>query len=327
MALTPKYSIVIPVYNRPDEVNELLDSLTKQTFKDFDVLIIEDGSSKRCDEVVKEYEGALNIQYFFKENSGQGFTRNYGFGLATGDWLIVFDSDCLVPLDYFEKVEAFLENNDLDAYGGPDRAADSFTWTQKAISYSMTSPLTTGGIRGNKNQIGKFHPRSFNMGIKKEVFEKTGGYIITRQGEDVEFSIRIQENGFKIGLILEAFVYHKRRTDFVQFFKQLHFFGTARINIGRFYPSEVKLVHYFPSVFTLGLLICLLGWFFQVRLGLIGLRIYLLYFIVLFLSATGKTQSFVVGFLSTIAGVVQLSAYGTGFIQEYFKRLVLSPGK
>ncbi len=317
----PKYSVIIPVYNRPEEVDELLQSLTKQTFQDFEVLIIEDGSTLKCEDRVAKYKDQLSIQYFFKENSGQGFSRNFGFQKASGDWLIVFDSDCLIPKDYFHKVESYLIKECLDAYGGPDRAAESFTWTQKAISYSMTSPMTTGGIRGSKAKVGKFHPRSFNMGIRREVFEKTGGYIITRKGEDIEFSIRIAANGFKVGLIPDAFVYHKRRTNFLQFFKQLHFFGTARINIGRFHPAEVKLVHWFPAVFTIGLVACLLGWLLHVKLGLYGLRIYLLYFTAIFLFASGKTENLFVGMLSMIASLVQLSAYGIGFLGEWVKRL------
>lgn len=320
----PKYSVIVPVYNRPDEVDELLESLTRQSFKDFEILIIEDGSSIKCEDRVRKYEDQLAVQYFFKENSGQGFSRNFGFQRASGEWLIVFDSDCLIPSDYFEHLEKYLAKDSLDAFGGPDRAAESFTWVQKAISYSMTSPLTTGGIRGNKTKVGRFHPRSFNMGIRKEVFEKTGGYIITRKGEDIEFSIRIGEAGFKVGLIPEAFVFHKRRTNFSQFFKQLHFFGTARINIGRFYPKEVKFVHWFPAVFTLGLLICCLAWFLGYKLGLYGLRVYLLYFVGIFLFATGKTENFAVGFLSVIASFVQLTAYGSGFIQEGLKRVVAS---
>ena len=314
----PKYSIIIPVYNRPIEVGELLESLTKQTFQDFEVLIVEDGSNERCEEDVKQYSEKLSIHYFFKENSGQGFSRNYGFERATGDWLVVFDSDCLIPENYFQLVDDYLKTNELDAFGGPDRAAESFTAVQKAISYSMTSFLTTGGIRGGKTKVATFHPRSFNMGISRAVFEKTGGYKITRKGEDIEFSIRISENGFKVGLIQEAFVYHKRRTNFIQFFKQLHFFGTARINIGRFYPKEVKLVHLFPAVFLLGFGFSVFGTLFGLKLGVIGLRLFLLYFIAIWISATGKTENFLVGLLSVVASFIQLIAYGIGFIEEKF---------
>lgn len=313
-----KYSIIIPVFNRPIEVDELLESLTKQTFKDFEVLIVEDGSSERCEEVVNKYKERLTIRYFFKENSGQGFSRNYGFERAKGDWFLVFDSDCLIPENYLQIVDDYLKANPLDAFGGPDRAAESFTPVQKAISYSMTSFLTTGGIRGGKTKIGSFHPRSFNMGIKREVFEKTGGYKITRKGEDIEFSIRIGAQGFKVGLIPEAFVYHKRRTNFIQFFKQLHFFGTARINIGRFYPKEVKPVHLFPVMFLLGFLLSLFGTLFSLYPAIIGLRIFMLYFLAIWISATGKTENFLVGLLSVAASFIQLTAYGVGFIEEKF---------
>jgi glycosyltransferase involved in cell wall biosynthesis len=318
-----KYSVIVPVYNRPDEVDELLDSLTRQTYSHFEVLIIEDGSTKPCEDIVKSYESKLDVRYYFKENSGQGFSRNYGFERAKGEWLIVFDSDCLIPENYFETVDKFLtEHPDVSAFGGPDKAHESFTDIQKAISYSMTSVLTTGGIRGNKNRIGAFHPRSFNMGITREVFEKTKGYILPKKGEDIEFSLRIIQQGFKAALIAEAFVYHKRRTDFRQFFRQLHFFGTARINIGRFFPGEVKWVHWFPALFMVGLVLLPLGWLLWPFLGWIFFGLYGCYFFALFLHATSTTGNVRIGFLGTMAGFIQLTAYGLGFLQEkFFSRL------
>ncbi|WP_421764482.1 glycosyltransferase [Ekhidna sp.] len=311
-----KYSIIIPVYNRPDEVDELLRSLVKQTFTDFEVLVIEDGSNNRCDSVVDNYKSKLNISYYFKENSGQGFTRNYGFERAYGEWLIVFDSDCLIPGDYLAIVDDYIKRHKIDAFGGPDRAHETFTSVQKAISYSMTSLFTTGGIRGDKNHIGVFHPRSFNMGIHKSVFEKTGGYILPRKGEDLEFSIRIIENGFKTALIEDAFVYHKRRTNFSQFFKQLHFFGTARINVFRHFKSELKLFHFFPSIFLLGIAT---GLFLAILFPILGgiiLGFYTLYFLLILIDAGIKTKSIRIAVLSVIASYILLTAYGMGFLKE-----------
>ena len=214
------YSIIIPVYNRPEEIKELLESLTRQTFTNFEVLIIEDGSKDTCEEIVQSFQHRLKIFYYYKENTGQGLSRNYGYAKANGDYFIVFDSDCLIPEHYMESVEARLNTDYQDAFGGPDRAHTAFTPVQKAISYSMTSLFTTGGIRGNKKSVTVFHPRSFNMGISRAVWERTHGYIITRMGEDIEFSIRIMNLGFKVGFIEDAYVYHKRRTNFKQFFKQ-----------------------------------------------------------------------------------------------------------
>ena len=314
------YSVIIPVYNRPQEVFELLESLTQQTYTRFEVLIIEDGSSDDCKEIVNGFQDRLNIQYHFKPNSGQGFSRNFGFKLAKGDYLIVFDSDCLIPTHYFETVEAFLDEHSLDAFGGPDRAHESFTKLQKAISYSMTSPFTTGGIRGNKKHAGTFHPRSFNMGISKEVFAKTGGYIITRKGEDIEFSIRIIENGFKTGLIPEAYVYHKRRTSLRQFYKQLHFFGTARVNIRRFYPSELKLIHLFPAAFVIGLLVWLSTVAWSGLLFQIGGALIVLFALLNFLHSLSLNKSLGVACLSVATSFTQLCAYGIGMISEAFKK-------
>ncbi|MEO9871116.1 glycosyltransferase family 2 protein [Ekhidna sp.] len=312
----PEYSIIIPVYNRPEEVDELLNSLTFQTFTDFEVLIVEDGSNIKCEEIVSNYSNRLDITYFYKKNSGQGFSRNYGFERAKGNWLIVFDSDCLIPESYLKIVDDNIKKHQIDAFGGPDRAHESFTSVQKAISYSMTSLFTTGGIRGNKKHVGKFHPRSFNMGISKEVYKKTQGYQLPRKGEDIEFSIRIIKNGFKTSLIEDAYVYHKRRTSFSQFFKQLHFFGTARINVYRFYKEELKLIHFFPSIFFIGLFLTFSCLFLFFDIAIWGLAIYGLYFFSVFIDSSIRIGSIKIGFFSIVAAFIQLSAYGLGLIKE-----------
>jgi glycosyltransferase involved in cell wall biosynthesis len=317
------FSIIIPLYNRPQEIDELLHTLTKQTYMQFEVLVIEDGSVNDAKAIVNKYAHQLDIQYYFKENEGQGFTRNYGFSRAKGDYFVIFDSDCLIPEDYLEIVKNYLLEHNLDAYGGPDAAHDSFSPVQKAISYAMTSPFTTGGIRGNKKHIGQFHPRSFNMGVSREVWETVGGFILTRLGEDIEYSIRIHEHGFKIGLIPAAKVYHKRRTSFSQFYKQLHFFGRARINIYKHFPSELKLVHFFPAVFTIGLIFTLLLHLIYKPFAYICDAGILIYFVMIFIHSWMVNRSLKVAFLSIIASFIQLFAYGLGFIQDFFKRIVL----
>ena len=315
------YSVVIPVYNRPAEINELLESLTRQTYDHFEVLVIEDGSTDTCKHIVESFQDRLDVSYYYKENSGQGFSRNYGYQRATGDYFVVFDSDCIIPPHYFEAVEKHLNAAYLDAYGGPDKAHGSFTVIQKAISYSMTSLFTTGGIRGRKQHIGTFHPRSFNMGISREVFEQTNGYIIPYMGEDIEFSIRIIEGGFITGLISDAYVYHKRRTSLGQFFRQLHFFGRARINVSRFYKTELKPVHFFPLLFLLGVVLYLflplinLQWFVWASL------LFAIYFFLIFIDATLKNKSLTVGLLSIAASFIQLSAYGIGFLTEGLRKI------
>lgn len=317
------FSIIIPLYNRPQEIDELLGTLTLQTYKAFEVLVIEDGSTQKAGEIVKKYAGTLDVRYFEKANEGQGFTRNYGFERAKGDYFIIFDSDCLIPANYLQIVNDSLAADWLDAYGGPDGAHESFTPIQKAISYSMTSPFTTGGIRGNKKGIGQFHPRSFNMGISRKVWENAGGFIITRLGEDIEYSIRIHSLGYKIGLIPEAIVYHKRRTSFLKFYKQLHFFGRARINVYKFFPDQLKAVHFFPAIFTLGLLftiiVNLLSWPIAIFCNIIVMLIILL----IFFHSLWQNKSAKIAFLSIIAAFTQLTAYGLGFIQDYWKRVVL----
>lgn len=314
------FSVVIPVYNRPDEVDELLESLTKQSNNDFEVILVEDGSQIPCRDVANKYIEKLKIQYLTKKNTGPGLSRNYGANYAKGKYIVFFDSDCIIPEKYFEVVKNALESEKIDAYGGPDMAHSSFTNIQKAISYSMTSTLTTGGIRGGKERVDKFHPRSFNMGFSQQVFEQTKGFSEMRFGEDVDMSLRIIQANFTTKLISEAAVYHKRRTNFKQFFKQVYNSGIARINLYKRHPKSLKLVHFLPAVFFKGSIILLL-------LSLLSLWFLAPLFIVIlafFADSLAKTKSLWIAFLSVIASFIQLWAYGAGFILAFFKRIVLN---
>lgn len=318
------FSIIIPLYNRPQEIRELLETLVQQTYKAFEVLVIEDGSKLDAAEVIADFKNRLDLKYFVKQNGGQGFSRNFGFERARGDFFIIFDSDCLIPADYLEIVNREILAQKLDAYGGPDASHDSFSPIQKAISYSMTSPFTTGGIRGGEKRIGDFHPRSFNMGLSREVYQKTGGFIITRLGEDIELSIRIHKLGFKTALIPEAKVYHKRRTSFLQFYKQIHFFGRARINIFKFFPSGLKAVHFFPAVFTLGLCFSLIANVFDWPVAGLCNFLLALFILLIFFHSWIRNKSAKVAFLSIFAAFIQLTAYGLGFMQDFWKRIILN---
>ena len=253
-----RFSVIIPVYNRPDEVDELLDSLVKQTYRNFEVIIVEDGSSVTCEPVVDKYKSLLDVHYYYKSNSGPGQTRNYGAERSSGTYLLILDSDCVLPPAYLSAIEEELQRDEADAFGGPDRAHDSFSTIQKAINYAMTSFFTTGGIRGGKKKMDKFYPRSFNMGIRADVYKALGGFSKMRFGEDIDFSIRIFKAGYRCRLFPEAWVWHKRRTDFRKFFKQVHNSGIARINLYKKYPDSLKLVHLLPAVFTVGVALCLL---------------------------------------------------------------------
>jgi glycosyltransferase involved in cell wall biosynthesis len=315
--MQPRFSIVIPIYNRPEELAELLQCIEKQTFTSYEVIVVEDGSTLKCDAVVATYSNKINIKYFYKKNSGQGFARNYGIQRASGSYFIILDSDALLEPDYLAIVAREVDRQNLDLFGGPDKDHPSFTATQKAISYAMTSVFTTGGIRGSKKNVGgQFHPRSFNMGFSRKVYETVGGFKITRMGEDIELSIRIIKAGFKSGIIPEAFIYHKRRTSFSQFYKQLFFFGRARINIGRFFPNELKLVHYFPAIFALGCAILILLPVISMKLFCLAAFLLLFYTILIFGDALLKTKTVKVAVLSVVASYVQLIAYGLGFLKE-----------
>ncbi len=312
----PKYSIIIPVYNRPQEVDELLESLTKQTYKNFEVLIIEDGSTNTCEKVFERYSDLLTIRYFVKPNSGPGPSRNFGYRHAVGDYFIVFDSDCLLPSRYLENVESFLKHCPRDAWGGPDRGHRDFTNRQQAMAFTMSSVLTTGGIRGGSRNEEKFQPRSFNMGISKDVFLKTGGFKFDRYAEDIEFSIRIQKSGFKVGYIPDAYVFHKRRTDFRKFFWQVYNFGRGRVLVGRQHPGAIRTTHCFPSIFLLGMPITLIVLILNLKLGLVFTFSYLAYFLAISYLAYRETKSSRVALLAGPSAWVQLSGYGAGFLKE-----------
>lgn len=314
-----RYSVIIPVYNRPDEVDELLQSLTQQSFKDFEVIVVEDGSSIPCKPVTEKYQELLDVHYYDKPNSGPGQTRNYGVERSKGEYLIILDSDCILPEGYFLAVEEELQHEAADAFGGPDRAHESFTNIQKAINYSMTSFFTTGGIRGGKKKMDKFYPRSFNMGIRKSTYEALDGFSPMRFGEDIDFSIRLFKNGNKVCLFPSAWVYHKRRTDWHKFFRQVYNSGIARINLYKKYPDSLKLVHLLPAAFTLGVLFFLVGSLFCTW-SLLPLGLFCL---LIFADSSIQNKSIKIGFLSIIASFIQLSGYGCGFLDAAWNRLVL----
>ena len=329
-----KYSIIVPVFNRPDEVDELLESLCQQTLKDFEVIIVEDGSKKPCKDVCDKYADILDLHYYYKDNSGPGQSRNYGAERASGEWLIVLDSDVVLPEGYMQAV-ADGTRDGLSAWGGPDAAHESFTPVQKAISYSMTSFFTTGGIRGGKAKLDKFFPRSYNMGILRDVYQQLGGFSKMRFGEDIDFSYRIVEAGYQTRLIPEAWVWHKRRTDFRKFFRQVYNSGIARINLMKRHPGTLKLVHLLPTVFTVGVIgMVLISAVGRAMMHYVDREQFywmcfapwipiILYSVIIFIDSTIKNRSLYVGLLSIPAAFTQLMGYGLGFIESWWKRCVL----
>ena len=329
-----KYSIIVPVFNRPDEVDELLESLCQQTLKDFEVIIVEDGSKKPCKDVCDKYADILDLHYYYKDNSGPGQSRNYGAVRASGEWLIVLDSDVVLPEGYMQAV-ADGTRDGLSAWGGPDAAHESFTPVQKAISYSMTSFFTTGGIRGGKAKLDKFFPRSYNMGILHDVYQQLGGFSKMRFGEDIDFSYRIVEAGYQTRLIPEAWVWHKRRTDFRKFFRQVYNSGIARINLMKRHPGTLKLVHLLPTVFTVGVIgLVLISAVGRALMHYVDREQFywmcfapwipiILYSVIIFIDSTIKNRSLYVGLLSIPAAFTQLMGYGLGFIESWWKRCVL----
>ncbi|WP_298514716.1 glycosyltransferase [uncultured Kordia sp.] len=310
-----KFSIVVPVYNRPDEVAELLESISKQTYlEDFEVVIVEDGSTVSSEEIVNTYKDSLDISYYFKPNSGPGDSRNYGMKRAKGNYYLIFDSDCILPQQYLSEVSKALDHKYVDCFGGPDAAHSSFTTIQKAISYAMTAFLTTGGIRGGKKAVNKFQPRSFNMGISKEAFEKTQGFGQIHPGEDPDLTIRIWNAGYETILIPEAYVYHKRRISWEKFHIQVNKFGMVRPILNLWHPETAKLTYWFPTLFCIGLVTSIiLSIFFAFHWFLIG---YGVYFIAILLDALRTTKSIKIAFLSIIAVCIQFYGYGIGFLKS-----------
>ena len=327
-----KYSIIVPVYNRPDEVDELLQSLTEQELKDFEVVIVEDGSQKPCKDVCDKFADILDLHYYVKENGGPGQARNYGAERARGEWLIILDSDVVLPKGYLKAVEEGVSTplphregqggGSFAAFGGPDASHPSFT---------------PGGIRGGKAKLDKFYPRSFNMGIRRDVYLQLGGFSKMRFGEDIDFSYRIVEAGYRPQLFPEAWVWHKRRTDFRKFFRQVYNSGIARINLEKRHPGTLKLVHLLPMVFTVGVIALILmaavaramihydapNWHTWYWICLAALSPILLYALIIFIDSSIKNKSLKVGLLSIPAAFVQLMGYGFGFIESWWKRCVL----
>jgi len=317
-----KLSIIIPVYNRPDEMKELLDSLSAQTFTDFELVVVEDGSTVKSEDLCNTYRDNISISYYYKENEGPSIARNNGLARAKGNYFLFFDSDCILPAHYMETIHKELTNNFVDCYGGPDGAMDNFSNFQKAVSYAMTSFFTTGGIRGGKKQVHKFHPRSFNLGFSKAVYENTGGFPVTTMhpGEDMVFAIEVIKRGFETRLVQDAYVFHKRRVSFKKFYKQVFGFGKTRYIISKHYPETFKIFFLFPSLFTLGTIGALV-------LGASIHQVFafpvLLYTVLVLADAISKSKSFKVGFLALLASFVQLFAYGIGFMDAVWKHKIL----
>lgn len=308
------FSFVIPVYNRPDEIRELLQSMAEQSYsKSFEVVIVEDGSTSSSKEVVADFQNQLSISYFQKQNSGPGDSRNYGMERAKGNYFLILDSDCVLPPAYLETVDKTLSENYVDCFGGPDAAHESFSLVQKAINYAMTSFLTTGGIRGNKKAIGKFQPRSFNMGISKKAFVTTGGFGKIHPGEDPDLSIRLWNEDFSTALISEAFVYHKRRIDWGRFFIQVRKFGTVRPILNQWHPKTAKATYWFPTLFCVCFVVALVFWSFGIVLPIL---LFAFYFLLIFVDSLLKNKSIAIALLSLLAVGIQFLGYGYGFLRS-----------
>lgn len=315
------FSFIVPVYNRPDEIDELLESLTKFTsLIPFEVVIVEDGSTITCENIIEKYTNKLNVFYYFKSNSGPGDSRNYGMKVANGDYFIILDSDCIIPSDYLNQVQKSLEEEYVDCFGGPDAALDSFSDIQKAINFTMTSFLTTGGIRGGSEKVDKFQPRSFNMGLSKKAFEASNGFGNIHPGEDPDLSIRLWNLGFKTKLIKNAFVYHKRRISWEKFQIQVNKFGKARPILNFWYPEYTKITFWFPSLFLLGFLFSALLAIFKIYFFI---ALYGFYFSLLFISSLLSNKSLKIALYSLWATIIQFYGYGKGFLQSYYKISVL----
>lgn len=319
----PRFSVIVPVYNRVGEVRDLLESLAAQASPLFEVIIVEDGSTEPCSEVVEAYAGCLDVHYFYKDNEGRSIARNHGIERSRGEWLVFFDSDCVIPDGYFDTLSRELDAAPCDCYGGPDAAHSSFSSTQKAINYAMTSFLTTGGIRGGKVSLEKFVPRTFNMGFRRGVYDRVGGFR-EMFSEDIDMSTRISRAGFVTRLIRQAPVYHKRRVDFRKFLRQVYVFGQSRITLQQLYPGSMKLVHMLPAIAVVIGAVLLVCGIFVSPWFLLPLGIYLL---AIFVSALVSARSAVIALKAVPASVIQICGYGCGFIRAFVPQILLRRGR
>lgn len=314
------FSVIIPVYNRPSEVFELLTSLSVQTLQEFEVIIVEDGSTDKAEQVASFFQFQIEIRYFYQENQGQGFARNYGMNQAKGDFFVVLDSDVILPEDYLLVLKNAILSRNLDAFGGPDAAASDFSNLQKAMDFAMTSFWTTGGIRGKLKDPTKYQARGFNMGVSRTVFESIGGFVDPNRGEDIEWSIRIKKAGFKLELVEEAFVYHKRKNTLKSFAKQAFSFGRNRVNVSRFHPEAIKFVHWLPTFFLMFLLSILVNAIFFRVLIIPHLLIFGVWSGLVIYQASWRYKSILVGDLALMTSIVQLCGYGSGLVFELFRK-------
>ena len=314
-----KYSIVVAVYNRPEEMEELLYSIENQSFRNFELIIVDDGSQMSSRQVFENFNKELDISYFYIENKGPALARNFGVSKSKGEWIIFFDSDCTIPKNYFHEVEFFLKNNKIDFFGGPDMMDKNFTYLQKSINFSMTSFFTTGGIRGSKKSLDKFLPRSFNMGIKKTAFNEVNGFSDIRQyGEDLDLSYKLIFNGNLSDLIPNAKVYHKRRTNLVNFLKQMFKSGKGRRFLDVKYEGVFRIFHLLPSLFFIGIIIGLILLLFDNILADSIQTLYGTYFLIIFFSSSYLNRNPLIGFISVITTFTQFIGYGIGYLVALF---------
>lgn len=308
-----KFSLISPTFGRPEEVQEFLASLYRQEHKDFEVILADGTPGNALEPEIRELldRAPYPVTFLHQDRLPVSDARNLAARQAKGEWLIFFDSDCLIPKEYLRLIEPELDHR--DAFGGPDGAHPSFSTLQKAISFSMTSLFTTGGIRGKKAHVGDFLPRGFNMGIRRETFFEVNGYDEgLKCAEDIDLSLRIRKAGKRVGLLPQALVFHKRRTTLKKFYKQVYRFGAARINLWQRHPEQLKVTHLFPLVWSLGLLLSILLFPFSPILY----SLYLLYFLAIFLAATWESKDVAVGFLSILTSAVMLLGYGYGFFRN-----------
>ena len=324
------YSIIIPSFNRADELSELLKSFEQLDFpKDaYEVIIADDGSTDTTAELVKKFQDkkSFTLTYCSQQNKGLGAARNLGMENAAGDFFVFVDSDVTVPPHWLNEIDLGLSREKADAFGGPDTYLDSFPALLKAINYSMTSFITTGGLRGKKGRkLAKFYPRSFNMGLSRKLQEKIGGFGNLRHGQDIEYSSRIIRSGAKVFFAEKAFVFHKRRTNLRRFLRQVFNWGIARINLYQIDPSMFEPLHAAPAAALILVLTVsaaavfspLFFWLFKI--GLVSGLLVLLFSMA---DAAIKYKQLKPSFYLPLVIPIQVFAYGAGFIYNFIRRAV-----
>ena len=183
----PRFSIIVPAYNRANTISRTLDSLYAQTSTDFEVIVVDDGSTDNTREIVSVYVQQKGLNYFYQPNSGVSAARNFGAIHANSEYLLFLDSDDTVTSNWIKDYEEKILEQ------GADLLYCGITRIRNGVVIGQTDPANPFN---NGVAYGNFIPGSFCL--KTELFESVGGYdTILSYSENTELSFRLKQKGPK----------------------------------------------------------------------------------------------------------------------------------